>query len=204
MRRLIPVGLLCTGFLAGLAVNPRTGVTAQEGRGRSAQAQPPDPMVKFGEGVVFTKEYIEKTYPVADKAGNFPSSNVSINMIGAPEYRITQVRRLYYDPPRKSQITGEMIRYPDAEMHENMTQIYFFWRGTGTQVLGGAPEKLPPPRDDIGDYRGGSTLVGGKSYRVKPGDVVVIPPHTWHQTQPDPGQTLGYHMVHIVTRTRMP
>ena len=39
---------------------------------------------------------------------------------------------------------------------------------------------------------------------VKADDDIVIPPHTWHQALPDPGQTLTYGMCHIETRNLIP
>jgi hypothetical protein len=36
------------------------------------------------------------------------------------------------------------------------------------------------------------------------GDVVVIPTYTWHQTKADPGQTITYMKVDIMTPRLMP
>jgi mannose-6-phosphate isomerase-like protein (cupin superfamily) len=106
-------------------------------------------------------------------------------------YRLTVLTRPYSEPAAAS-----------SEMHEDKTQIYFILSGTGTQVLGGTPVKDNPSAE--GQHSSTGPLQGGTSYKIGPGDVVFIPPMTWHQTLPDKGQSLVYSMVHIETRTRMP
>ena len=46
-----------------------------------------------------------------------------------------------------------------------------------------------------GEYQG-SSIRGGKTYRVKPGDILSIPPATAHLTHPDPGG-LSYMLVKV-------
>ncbi len=55
-----------------------------------------------------------------------------------------------------------------------------------------------------GNHNGDGPLNDGQSFHIAAGDVVVIPPHTWHQTLPDAGQPLVYQMVDVKTPTRMP
>lgn len=38
----------------------------------------------------------------------------------------------------------------------------------------------------------GRVLVGSRIHSVRPFDLVFIPPRTWHQFQPSPGETLGF------------
>ena len=121
-----------------------------------------------------------------------------------PFYRFTEMRRTYYDPPRKDPNTGEMISYAGAEMHENKTQIYIVWRGTATMAMGGKPEKERPGPYYDGQHGGANKLIGATSTKVKPGDVIIIPPNTWHHALVDPGQTFSYHMCHIETRRLIP
>jgi mannose-6-phosphate isomerase-like protein (cupin superfamily) len=204
MKRLIPVGLLVVGYLAGYATSQRTMVLAQGQGGQAQQAPQPPPPQADGKTVVFSKEQIEKMFPPADQKGDVPPLSVSTHLAWDPMYRFTEMRRAYFDPPRKSETTGEMIRYPDAEMHENKTQIYIVWRGTATMVLGGKPEKERPGPYYDGQHGGASKIIGGTSHKVKPGDVVVIPPRTWHLAQVDPGQTFSYHMCHIETPRLIP
>ena len=73
-------------------------------------------------------------------------------------------------------------------------------------VLGGTPAKeTPPPHYDGQAWPAPvNSLEGGTSYRVKAGDVVIIPPRTWHLALPDPGQTLTYEMCHVETPRLIP
>ena len=86
-------------------------------------------------------------------------------------------------------------------MHENKTQIYIMVDGSGVLALGGEPERSRAAAD--GQHSGGP-LKGATMQRVQPGDWVVIPPYTWHQAQPDKGQTMVYSMCHVETRNTMP
>jgi mannose-6-phosphate isomerase-like protein (cupin superfamily) len=38
----------------------------------------------------------------------------------------------------------------------------------------------------------GEALVGDRVHKVAPRDLVTIPPWTWHQFRPGPGETLGF------------
>ena len=116
---------------------------------------------------------------------------VQVHLAWTPEYRLSIVKRPYAEPATAP-----------SEMHEDKTQIYTIIGGTGTQVLGGKPAKDNASAE--GQHSSTGPLEGGVSYRVKPGDVILIPPMTWHQTLPDAGQTIVYTMVHIETRTRLP
>jgi len=118
-----------------------------------------------------------------------------------PEYRVTFQRRPYYDPPKLTAETKMMSQWDDAEMHENKTQVYVILDGTGALALGGEPEKIVDLPDG---QHNGAPLKGAVIQRVKPGDWIVIPPYTWHQPQPDPGQALVYGMCHIETRNTVP
>jgi mannose-6-phosphate isomerase-like protein (cupin superfamily) len=117
-----------------------------------------------------------------------------------PAYRFTVMRRPYYEPAKKMN-SGQVSHWDDAEMHEDKTQIYIIVGGTGTVALGGTAMNI---RDTPEGQHGGQPLVGATLQKVKPGDWIVIPPMTWHQTQPDPGQTFVYGMCHIETRNTRP
>lgn len=138
-----------------------------------------------GHGMVFSAADLKKAYDV-------PVEKMSqAHLAWTPEYRLTVLARPHVEPAAAS-----------AEMHEDKTQIYFILSGTGTQILGGTPAKDHVTAEGQHDSTG--PLQGGNSYKIGPGDVVFIPPMTWHQTLPDAGQTIVYSMVHIETRTRMP
>ena len=198
----ITVPLLCAGcFVAGLAVSPHLRVSAQEGASASA------PTAIDGKGLFFSSEDLKKRFPMADKTGKFSNdpdqatAKTNNQLAWEPTYRFTYQRRQYFDPAQKNDVSGEMLNWAGSEMHENKTQIYAIHQGTGAVVLGGKPGKDHVGAD--GQHSGGS-LQGGTTYKVKAGDFIVIPPRTWHQVQPDRGQTIAYGMCHIETRRMMP
>jgi mannose-6-phosphate isomerase-like protein (cupin superfamily) len=211
MKRMIPValfGVVC--FLAGYMFSPRARVAAQgqAAQGPAAPAPlaapgPPSTRVVNGKGMYYSIDEIKKRFPPADAHGDFPSGDqgAANHLAWAPEYRFTLMRRQYSDPPRKNPNTGEMEHYVGSEMHENKTQIYIMVSGAGQVALGGKPSMDRQSPD--GQHSGGA-LTGATNYRVKAGDFIVIPPYTWHQALPDPGQTLTYAMCHIETRNLIP
>jgi len=145
----------------------------------------PTPMVADGTGLFWSGDDLLKTYGKASKS-------VTMGQFAwRPEYRLSEVQR-----PHEDAATAP------SEMHEDKTQIYFIRSGTGVQFLGGKPstDRVAPE----GQHGSNGPLAGAKSFRIKPGDVVLIAPMTWHQTLADPGQTISYEMVHIETRRRMP
>jgi len=138
-----------------------------------------------GEGLYWSIDDLRKAY------GSPSTSIVQAHLAWTPEYRLTVVKRPYADAATAP-----------SEMHEDKTQMYTVISGTGVQILGGHPAK-----DNVsaeGQHSSTGPLEGGTSYRVKPGDIVLIPPMTWHQTLPDQGQTVTYAMMHVETRTRLP
>lgn len=91
----------------------------------------------------------------------------------------------------------------DGELHTDNTQIYLVTNGTGTVLVEG---KVEPGRDYLvapGEYRGGP-ITGGRQLKVKVGDLVSIPPMTWHTAYGDTGSPLMYVIIHIQTRTSIP
>lgn len=89
-----------------------------------------------------------------------------------------------------------------SEMHEDKAQLYVVLSGTGTHLMGGKPATMKDVGE--GNHISDSPLEGATTYKLKPGDVVVIPPLTWHQTGADPGQTMTYRLIDVTQPTRMP
>ncbi|HEV2201925.1 MAG TPA: hypothetical protein VGR73_19065 [Bryobacteraceae bacterium] len=205
MKRFIPVALFgAVCFFAGYMFHPRVSVAAQERAAQAPLAAPGLPASRAvnGKGFYYPIDEIKKKYPPADAHGNYAQGDTgsAAHLAWTPEYRFTLMRRQYFDPPRKDN-TGEMEHFAGSEMHENKTQIYMMVSGAGQVAMGGKPATDHETPD--GQHSGGP-LTGAINYRVKPGDFVVIPPYTWHQALPDPGQTLTYGMCHIETRNLIP
>ena len=74
-----------------------------------------------------------------------------------------------------------------AISHSQVTEVYHIIEGAGTLVTGGEMvEPTPSPADGntvkvlVGPSTGGTSIRGGQSRRVGPGDVIVIPPGVAH------------------------
>ena len=74
-----------------------------------------------------------------------------------------------------------------AISHAQVTEVYHIIDGAGTFVTGGEMlEPTPTPSDGntvkvlVGPSTGGTSIRGGQSRRVGPGDVIVIPPGVAH------------------------
>jgi mannose-6-phosphate isomerase-like protein (cupin superfamily) len=74
-----------------------------------------------------------------------------------------------------------------AISHSQVTEVYHIIEGAGTLVTGGEMlDPTPSPADGntvkvlVGPSTGGTSIRGGQSRRVGPGDVIVIPPGVAH------------------------
>ena len=74
-----------------------------------------------------------------------------------------------------------------AISHAQVTEVYHIIEGAGTFVTGGEMvDSTPSPADGntvkvlVGPSTGGTSIRGGQSRRVGPGDVIVIPPGVAH------------------------
>ena len=74
-----------------------------------------------------------------------------------------------------------------AISHAQVTEVYHIIDGAGTFVTGGEMLDPTPSPDDgntvkvlVGPSTGGTSIRGGQSRRVGPGDVIVIPPGVAH------------------------
>jgi mannose-6-phosphate isomerase-like protein (cupin superfamily) len=65
-----------------------------------------------------------------------------------------------------------------AELHDASDDVYYVTEGSATLVLGGA---LDAPREvEPGEWRS-PRIVGGKTYEITKGDLIVVPRGTPHQ-----------------------
>jgi len=184
MTRSIRLGLLCSlSFLAGYSATSYIPLAAQ---GAATQTFPP---VVEGKGMHWSSDDLAKAHQGAP-----------LSLPRTPYYRMNVNRRLHHDKPQPSDQLKIMSLWDDAEWHANLTQAYVVIGGSGTIILGGEVEKntqLSP------DERRGQPISGGTSYKVKTGDLLLIPPRTWHWSQPDPGG-MTYINLTIGTRTTPP
>src|SRR5581483_6179530 len=80
--------------------------------------------------------------------------------------------------------------WDDAEQHAGVYDFYVFTGGTGEMIVGG---KIANRQNLIdkdgpvpGEYRG-QPIEGGQTFKIKPGDWLLIPPDAPHQPKPDLG-----------------
>jgi len=76
---------------------------------------------------------------------------------------------------------------PSGIEHAQITEVYHVIEGNGTLVTGGTldnPREIPAENPVVtvlnGPSTGGSSIQGGVSRKLAPGDVVIIPPNTPH------------------------
>lgn len=160
-----------------------------------------------GKAYVIAVADLKQKFPPADAAGNLtpPNSSPPTDLGWDPVYSLTLVRWPYRNPPVKSANTGNMVHWADAEMHEQKTQLYIIISGAGQVMLGGKPPKERLPSIN-GQHHGEPLGVaqGATAHRLNAGDIVVVPPYAWHQPQSDPGQTLTYLKVDMLTPRLLP
>jgi len=83
------------------------------------------------------------------------------------------------------------------EAHTNRSQFYVVLDGSGVITVGGnVPNSTnTSPAERRGPV--GQSIVGGTRYRVKSGDMLLIPKNTWHSAEPDSGG-LRYVLVNFM------
>src|SRR6267142_2168137 len=171
MKKLFPamvIGAALAGFVAGYAAKPvaqpiLTGHFDDFSMVASVSAQESKPEVKpFGCGPVHVQ---------------------------TRGFSMFMLYRMFRDKPVPS-LTKVNSVLDDAEQHAGAYDFYIFTGGTGEMILGGkiANQQNLKDKDGTipGEYRG-QPVVGGKTYKVKAGDWLLIPPDTPHQPKPDPG-----------------
>ncbi len=79
-----------------------------------------------------------------------------------------------------------------AEIHDNTIDVFYIQRGGGELVVGGTV--VGAKSTGPGETRG-TSITGGASHKLAPGDIVVIPVKTPHQMVLPKGVTITYLVV---------
>jgi len=172
MKRLIYIVLLCgTSGLGGYMTSSSASVAAQ---GQPPQTQNTVPVVE-GKGIYWSADDLKKTH----------AEGASIPLPRTATYNTQLIKRAPQAKP------------PSSELHTNRAQLFVMVGGSGTVVVGG--EAQNSAEISRGEPRGkpGEPLKGGTAYKVKTGDMLLIPAKTWHVTQPDPGG-VTYFLVNLM------
>jgi mannose-6-phosphate isomerase-like protein (cupin superfamily) len=163
-------GLMVAFAAAGLLVAP-TSVSSL-----GAQQTDPQPTCRMCEGTYLPateiQEYIKKA--LAEKRTDQQARDVDI---GKAHIGIGVVYRGKLDAPSPQSV---------AE-HDLVSEVYYVMSGAGTLVLGpdiADMKRRPATAETVRLFNGpgnnGSTIRNGKTYNLKPGDVVIIPAGTGH------------------------
>jgi mannose-6-phosphate isomerase-like protein (cupin superfamily) len=81
-----------------------------------------------------------------------------------------------------------------AEMHETQVDIFFVEAGEATLLVGG---KIVGPKTVKPHEIRGTSLEGGRSVQLTPGDIVHIPANVPHQLKIATGKTFTYTVVKV-------
>jgi mannose-6-phosphate isomerase-like protein (cupin superfamily) len=85
-------------------------------------------------------------------------------------------------------------RSGQAEIHKTKTDLLIVEEGSATLVFGGT---IPDARATAPDEIRGTSIRGGESKKIEPGDIVRIPPGTPHQIVLDKGRSVAYFALKI-------
>ena len=190
MMRWTPMTLVAAvlfGYLAGATSSGRSAAAAQQ----AAAAQPPAwsaiPLApNQGEPTYWSGEDLKKVHSqLAARSGG--------RIVSKPRdlMQLPMMRTHMFDVVHRPQLT----RTPSAEQHEGVTDLYIVLGGAGTLTVGGEIENRQPIANRPGEYTGGA-IKGGRSFRLKSGDIVDVPPNTPHASQGDEGG-LTYMLIKV-------
>jgi mannose-6-phosphate isomerase-like protein (cupin superfamily) len=164
------------GYLAGAASTGRSVAAAQQ----ATATAPPS-----SSAIPLAPNQGEPTYWSADDLKNVHAQ------LAARSNGLPMMRTHMFDVVHRPKLNTT----PAAEQHEGVTDLYIVLGGAGTLTVGGeiADRKMIPNRP--GEYTGGA-IKGGRSFRLKTGDIVDVPPNTPHASQGDEGG-LTYMLIKV-------
>jgi hypothetical protein len=175
------VGGLLNAPLAQAPATPPAQVNPRAATNLFLVTAGPETRAQNGKVAFWTKEDLEK-----------PRAAGLNHIEWSPQYRLTMQTR-----PAGGAVPT------NGELHENDTQIYIVTSGSGNVLVEGSVTKENDYRVAASEHRGGP-MTGGRTIKMKTGDVLSIPPYTWHQAYGDASQGMTYLMVHIHTPQTIP
>ena len=82
----------------------------------------------------------------------------------------------------------------EAESHDDSDDVYYVLEGSAQLTLGG---KLENPREtSAGEWRA-SKIVGGQTFEIKKGDLIVVPRGTPHHRVNSPGKEFSLILIKV-------
>ena len=146
-----------------------------------AQRQPSMPIRPF---IVKTKQ------SVADLEKSLQGENKAEDLIGGEGM---QLRVAIQHDERKDSA--------DAEVHDAADDVFYVLEGSAQLTLGG---KLENPREATPGEWKSKTIVGGQTFTIKKGDLIVVPRGTPHQRINTKGKTFSLILIKIFAQPLPP
>jgi mannose-6-phosphate isomerase-like protein (cupin superfamily) len=84
-----------------------------------------------------------------------------------------------------------------AELHEKVSDLIVVQSGHAAMVIGG---RILGGQTTAPDEIRGTSIEGGERHSLKAGDILHIPAKTPHQVLLDPGQTLDYVVLKVISQ----
>lgn len=143
----------------------------------SSDAQTKQPATPIRPFIVKTKQ------SVADLEKSLRSDNKVEDLTGGEG---TQLRvAVQHDKLREN---------ADAEVHDASDDVYYVLEGAASLTLGG---KLENPREaTTGEWKS-KTIVGGQTFTIKKGDLIIVPRGTPHQRNSVKGKQFSMILIKI-------
>lgn len=82
----------------------------------------------------------------------------------------------------------------DAELHDASDDVYYVLEGSAQLTLGG---KLENPREISGGEWRSPRIIGGQTFIIKKGDLIIVPRGTPHQRNTIKGKTFSMILIKI-------
>ena len=161
----------------------------------------------------FIKRLVLVTTVLALPLSSYAQSAAAQGQTNPP---VVEGRGLYWssDNVKKALVTGASIPLPRTptyfiaaqnrtgkpqppEAHTNRAQFYVVLDGSGIIMVGGDVPNSSNTSPVERRGPSGQSIVGGTPYRVKTGDMLLIPKNTWHSAEPDP-DGLRYVLVNLM------
>lgn len=140
----------------------------------SAQRAPSEPV----------RPYIVKTkQAVADLEKSLGKENKVTDLIGGEGMQLRVA--IQHDEKKDS---------ADAEVHDAADDVFYVLEGSAELTLGG---KLENPREATRGEWKSKTILGGKTFTIKKGDLIIVPRGTPHQRVNTKGKTFSLILIKI-------
>jgi mannose-6-phosphate isomerase-like protein (cupin superfamily) len=178
------VGALLVSYVAGVWTGVGGAAIAQQSPAPPSSAIPLAP--NQGDVVVWAAADLQKAHTelAARSKGRILSKPRDL-------VQLPMTRTHMFDVVHRPATTG----VPTAEQHEGVTDLYVILGGSGTLTVGGDIANRKPLPTRPGEYLG-SPITGGRTFPVKTGDIVNVPPNTAHASMGDAGG-LTYMLIKI-------